>query len=170
MPDSAETFSALEMAVHNRTIVMEINTDVRAQKRIHEQVAQERDLLRTLMDHSPDCIYVKDTESRLVTTNAEHQWGGLDVAGALREGTLGLVRHARARRGPRRSCGNLQRAGPGHRDNSRRTPIVGRCLLPVASAHLVMPAIAGNDDCSLAVRPVHFSAYAFRFASASSAG
>ncbi len=35
----------------------------------HEKLGRERYLLRTLIDHLPDPIYVKDTESRYIITN-----------------------------------------------------------------------------------------------------
>jgi PAS domain S-box-containing protein len=37
-----------------------------------ESLAKERNLLRTLMDNLPDYVFVKDTESRFLTTNAAH--------------------------------------------------------------------------------------------------
>jgi PAS domain S-box-containing protein len=43
--------------------------DVSARKIAEEDLARERDLLRTLMDHVPDLIFVKDTECRFVTAN-----------------------------------------------------------------------------------------------------
>ncbi|MDP2896701.1 MAG: PAS domain S-box protein [bacterium] len=42
-------------------------------KQIEEGLAKERNLLRTLIDNIPDChIFVKDTESRFITTNIAH--------------------------------------------------------------------------------------------------
>ena len=35
-----------------------------------EALEKDRDLLRTLIDHLPDCIYVKDAQHRFVTANA----------------------------------------------------------------------------------------------------
>ena len=43
--------------------------DITEQKIAEEELSKERNLLRTLIDNLPDLIYVKDTESRFVTTN-----------------------------------------------------------------------------------------------------
>ncbi len=43
--------------------------DITRRKQTEEALAQERNLLRTLMDHLPDHIFVKDTASRFVTAN-----------------------------------------------------------------------------------------------------
>ncbi|MDP2898425.1 MAG: PAS domain-containing protein [bacterium] len=48
-------------------------TDITEQKRAEEALAEERNLLRAVMDNVPDChIFVKDSKSRFVTTNAAH--------------------------------------------------------------------------------------------------
>jgi PAS domain S-box-containing protein len=44
--------------------------DISERKRAEETLARERNLLRALMDHLPDHIFVKDTRSRFVTANA----------------------------------------------------------------------------------------------------
>ncbi len=46
--------------------------DVTERKRAEEALAQERQLLRTLINYLPDYIYVKDTASRFVLNNAAH--------------------------------------------------------------------------------------------------
>jgi len=46
--------------------------DVTERKRAGEVLAEERNLLRTLIDNMPDFIFVKDTESRFVINNTEH--------------------------------------------------------------------------------------------------
>jgi PAS domain S-box-containing protein len=46
--------------------------DVTERKQVEEALAEERNLLRTLIDNMPDYIFVKDTESRFVTTNTAH--------------------------------------------------------------------------------------------------
>ena len=43
-----------------------VSRDVTKQHRIEEQLAHERDLLRTLMENSPDFIYFKDRDSRFL--------------------------------------------------------------------------------------------------------
>ncbi len=44
--------------------------DVTERKQTEETLAKERNLLRTLMDHLPDHVFVKDTASRFVTANS----------------------------------------------------------------------------------------------------
>ncbi|HEY6292655.1 MAG TPA: ATP-binding protein [Terriglobia bacterium] len=44
--------------------------DITAQKQAEDQLARERNLLRTLIDNAPDYVYVKDTEGRLLVANA----------------------------------------------------------------------------------------------------
>ena len=46
-----------------------ITRDITDQKQIEAELARERDLLRTLMDHLPDLIYVKDRAGKFVTVN-----------------------------------------------------------------------------------------------------
>jgi PAS domain S-box-containing protein len=43
--------------------------DITARRQAAEALAQERNLLRTLIDSSPECIYVKDTQHRFVLAN-----------------------------------------------------------------------------------------------------
>ena len=46
-----------------------ISRDITNLKLAEEALARERDLLRTLMDHLPDLVYVKDAKGRFVTVN-----------------------------------------------------------------------------------------------------
>lgn len=47
-------------------------SDITQRKRIEAELETERRLLRTLIDNVPDCIFVKDTESRFVLNNRAH--------------------------------------------------------------------------------------------------
>lgn len=51
------------------TSVIEVCRDVTARKRAEDALQQERSLLRTLIDHLPDCIYVKDAQGRFLAAN-----------------------------------------------------------------------------------------------------
>jgi PAS domain S-box-containing protein len=46
-----------------------ISTDITERKQAEEELAQERNLLRSLIDHMPDYVYVKDTQSRFLVAN-----------------------------------------------------------------------------------------------------
>jgi PAS domain S-box-containing protein len=49
--------------------IIEACRDITQRKRTEETLERERNQLRTLLDHLPDCIYIKDTESRFVAAN-----------------------------------------------------------------------------------------------------
>ena len=49
-----------------------LTRDITERKRAQEALAEERNLLRTLIDNMPDYIFVKDTESRFVINNRAH--------------------------------------------------------------------------------------------------
>jgi PAS domain S-box-containing protein len=53
----------------DRQLIYAAARDVTERKQTEEALAQERNLLRALMDHLPDHIFVKDRESRFVTAN-----------------------------------------------------------------------------------------------------
>lgn len=55
-----------------------LTRDVTAVKTAEEKLTEERNLLRTIIDHLPSRIYVKDTQSRYVLNNRAH----LDMLGA----------------------------------------------------------------------------------------
>lgn len=58
--------------------IQAIARDVTEQKRMHESLARERNLLRTLIDHLPDYIYIKDiTGQYLLTNDATQRLKGL---------------------------------------------------------------------------------------------
>ena len=60
--------------------------DMTAQKQAEDQLAQERNLLRTLIDNAPDHIYVKDTQGQLLVANAAFaDFLGTDVEQVLRK-------------------------------------------------------------------------------------
>jgi PAS domain S-box-containing protein len=48
---------------------LEIFRDITERKQAEEQLQEERNLLRTLIDHIPDGVYVKDKDSRFVICN-----------------------------------------------------------------------------------------------------
>jgi PAS domain S-box-containing protein len=49
--------------------IIEVCRDITERKQAEETLAQERNLLRTLIDNLPDCIYVKDAQSRFMAAN-----------------------------------------------------------------------------------------------------
>lgn len=63
-----------------------LTRDITATKEAEERLKEERNLLRTIIDHLPSRLYVKDTESRYVLNNKAH----LALLGAhSQEETLG---------------------------------------------------------------------------------
>jgi PAS domain S-box-containing protein len=50
-----------------------IGRDITERKKAEEVLANERNLLRTLIDNLPDTIFIKDTESRIITDNSAHR-------------------------------------------------------------------------------------------------
>jgi PAS domain S-box-containing protein len=68
----------LELRVHKRTAELaEANLELRSEnykrKRAEDNLAKERNLLRTLIDNIPDFVYIKDAESRFILNNKAHQ-------------------------------------------------------------------------------------------------
>jgi sigma-B regulation protein RsbU (phosphoserine phosphatase) len=49
-----------------------VTRDVTATKEAEEKLTEERNLLRTIIDHLPSRLYVKDTQSRYVLNNLSH--------------------------------------------------------------------------------------------------
>ncbi|MFQ6042445.1 MAG: PAS domain-containing protein, partial [Candidatus Poribacteria bacterium] len=67
----------LEEQVHARTVELralneELMKEIAERKRTEEALAEERNLLRTIIDNLPDYIYVKDTEGRYLVSNIAH--------------------------------------------------------------------------------------------------
>ena len=52
-----------------RRMVISMAIDVTEREQAEDALARERNLLRTLMDHLPDHIFVKDTDSRFIAAN-----------------------------------------------------------------------------------------------------
>ena len=60
---------------HGKVLYHEgILRDVTERKRAEEALANERNVLRTLMDNLPDNIFIKDVESRFVMSNLAHAY------------------------------------------------------------------------------------------------
>lgn len=60
------TFTSLRST---RNALRHADSEIAGRKRVEEALVREHDLLRTLIDHLPDLIYVKDTESRFLLGN-----------------------------------------------------------------------------------------------------
>ncbi|MCC7451972.1 MAG: CHASE3 domain-containing protein [Anaerolineae bacterium] len=61
-------------------IFLVLNRQIATRIRIEEALENERNLLRTLIDHLPDMVYVKNIESQFISNNARH-WEVLGVSG-----------------------------------------------------------------------------------------
>ncbi len=66
---TSETFLPLKTATGEIRGVLGVVRDITEHKKGEEALAQERNLLRTVIDTSPDPIYVKDTQSRFLLGN-----------------------------------------------------------------------------------------------------
>jgi PAS domain S-box-containing protein len=78
LPDGNVTWaltSKLPMRDKNGRVVgnFGISRDITAIKRIESELAEERNLLRSLIDNLPDYIYVKDTQYRYAIDNIAHR-------------------------------------------------------------------------------------------------
>ena len=67
----------LEEQVQTRTAELralneDLTKEIAVRKRTEEALAEERNLLRTIIDNLPDYIYAKDTESRYLVSNIAH--------------------------------------------------------------------------------------------------
>jgi PAS domain S-box-containing protein len=54
-------------------------TDITPIRQAQENLRQERDLLRTLIDSSPDYIFLKDAEGRFILTNTAHSYAAGNI-------------------------------------------------------------------------------------------
>ncbi|MBA3872675.1 MAG: PAS domain S-box protein, partial [Anaerolineae bacterium] len=54
-------------------------TDITEVRKAHEKLRQERDLLRTLIDHTPDYIFLKDAQGRFILTNTAHAYAAGNI-------------------------------------------------------------------------------------------
>ena len=88
--------------------------DITERKQAEEALAHERHLLRTLIDHTPDLIYVKDTESRFLLANLpvahlmagrrkKSSWAGLTSISIPKNSPARITRMSR------RSCARVSR-------------------------------------------------------------
>jgi PAS domain S-box-containing protein len=57
------------IAIHNARLYEKVQAELAERKRAEEGLAQERILLRTVIDNLPDAIYVKDTAMRKILVN-----------------------------------------------------------------------------------------------------
>ncbi len=53
--------------------------DITEVQKAHEKLRQERDLLRTLIDSTPDYIFLKDAEGRFILTNTAHAYAAGNI-------------------------------------------------------------------------------------------
>ena len=76
-----------------------ISRDITVRKKAEEEAAFERFLLKTLMEHSPDYIYFKDTESRFIrVSRALARYFGLpDAAEAIGKTDFDMFEEGQAR-------------------------------------------------------------------------
>lgn len=72
------SFSPIAYAAEGVSNIVGIVRDVTERTRSQQTIAEERNLLRTLIDAIPDYIYVKDRQHRILLSNAAQirQWGG----------------------------------------------------------------------------------------------
>ena len=85
-PSTELTVSATRDAAGQIVRLCWVLRDISERKQMEEALAQERNLLRTVVDNLPDYVFVKDTASRFLLDNLAH----LNVLGAkTREQVLG---------------------------------------------------------------------------------
>ncbi len=64
--------SAAGKALEHAQLYVALQRDLLDRQRIEMMLAEERNLLRTLIDNLPDYVYVKDTQSRFLLNNSSH--------------------------------------------------------------------------------------------------
>ena len=67
--DEIETLSALSQSIMTEA---ELSLKLIENEEVKAELARERDLLRALIDSSPDYIFIKDAEGRFVISNQAH--------------------------------------------------------------------------------------------------
>jgi len=70
--DVSLTISPIRNAAGDVVGATTIARDITERKQAEQALAQERDLLRNLMDNVPDCIYFKDRQGRFLRTSRAH--------------------------------------------------------------------------------------------------
>jgi PAS domain S-box-containing protein len=62
------------LQINSQEIYIRSSSDLNGYPQIEEALAEERNMLRTLIDNVPDYVYFKDSESRFVTGNQAVAW------------------------------------------------------------------------------------------------
>ncbi len=115
---------------------IEVAYDITERKRAEEQLKEERNLLRTLIDHIPDKVYIKDRNSRFILCNK----AVLDYEGVKNESDIidrtdfDLYEHSKAQR---------------FFDDEQKLMRTGRSVI---NRERMCPDKAGNPSCILTTK------------------